>query len=549
MAKPPSHEQLELDECKTIKVADPEDQKPRDVGAVISERYQVTARLGAGGMSTVYQVKHLLLNKTYALKLLQHVSEKSVQRFQQEAKAATLLEHPNIVRVNDFGIADGQPFMTMECIEGDSLADLLKKSGPLAVDRMARLFGQICSGLAHAHEQGVVHRDLKPSNIIVRNTEAGEQAVIVDFGIAKILDDSSDDTVDKNSLTRTGDVFGTPLYMSPEQGQGHRVDARSDIYSLGCMMYESVTGHPPFQGDSVYQIIHKQITESPPPFPEKLRKTAAGRRLEAIILKALAKDPHDRHKYMVEISSALKGVESGEQGFWNDLKSFSSIISGRLKATERKNALTKLCLQLASVVAISSAIAFVTLPGEICRASANMQNYGRIVDIIHHMFNFREREDVFHTKDLYPLAAELKRRVRHSDEAQLQLLEAFDSSLNEAIQQSVYGTKEIKLTLRGDFSMETFKRMQSLRTKMGKIALYWSDANGKGLELVSHIQDKIVRTEQRLELCSYLLWLTLLAAPISEAFIAILLVNSMLSRKKADEEIKRSISNASHSIH
>lgn len=543
MAKTPSHEKIEIDESKTIKVADSEMPPPavKEEGALIADRYRVLHKLGSGGMSNVYQVRHLHLDKIYALKLLQQISEKSVQRFQQEAKAASLLEHPNIVRVHDFGVTEGQPFMTMDCVEGESLADLIKK-GPLAADRLARIFGQICSALAHAHEQGVIHRDLKPSNIIVKTTEGGgEQAIVVDFGIAKILEaaNSSDDTVDKHSLTRTGDVFGTPLYMSPEQSQGYNVDARSDIYSLACVMYEAATGSPPFRGDSIYHIIHKQITESPPPFPDHLRKTAEGRRLEAIILKALAKDPSDRHKYMVELSSDLKAVESGEKGLWSELRSFSSIISGRLKATERKNVLTKMSVQISAVLAVFAALAIITLPPEIIKGNAQIQKCKDIVQLEQSMFDFGKRVDVFHTAPLIGHIAELEKLKDKRDMVETKLLNHFIRSIKRTIRVSERKTNQVKETLNGPMNTETLSKLSGIRNTLAQIVLVWGESNTDGTKLVTYAQEKQFKTEQRVEILSLLLLLSLLIAPICEIVIATLLIGSWNSRRKALDEIKR----------
>ena len=158
--------------------------------AIFDEKYRVLEKIGEGGMSTVYKVQHILLNKTLALKVLHQMKGESLLRFHQEAKASSLLEHPNIVRVHISGIANGLPYMTMDYLEGLPLCDFNKSAGTLSIERMSRIFGQICSALAHAHERGIIHRDIKPSNIIVRTLEDGfEQAVVVDYGIAKVINE------------------------------------------------------------------------------------------------------------------------------------------------------------------------------------------------------------------------------------------------------------------------------------------------------------------------------------------------------------------------
>ena len=395
----PSHEKLELEE-PTIQAADffeqnlaglktldpeqidsarhPELIKASDTspGQTIAGKYEILEKLGAGGMSTVFKVRHLHLNKILALKLLHKANDQSsVQRFSQEAKASSLLEHPNIVRVHDFGVTgDGLPFMTMDCLQGPSLSELLRKEGSLSVESITKIFGQICLALAHAHAQGVVHRDIKPSNImIVGDSIDTEQAIVVDFGIAKIISDGNE------NLTQTGDIFGTPTYMSPEQCQGQRIDARSDIYSLGCVLYEAATGKPPFQADSVYHLIHKQITEAPAPFPDSLRKTQTGRQLEALVLKSMAKSPTDRHRYILELSSELKAIEYGTVGLLNEFGAIYRTFSARLRATERQVVLTKWTLKTGSVMALIIACLLVGLPAPIQEAQAEMK---RNLDII-----------------------------------------------------------------------------------------------------------------------------------------------------------------------
>lgn len=220
------------------------------VGKTIAGHYEIVSFLGEGGMSTVYKAKHILLDSIRAIKIL-HLPRagdgKILQRFQQEAKASFFLSHPNIVRVYDFGIEPSmqQPYLVMDCLEGKPLSNVLENE-PISSERAINIISQVCNALEHAHTKGIVHRDIKPANIILsKDASGGEIAQLVDFGIAKLINPE-----EGNDLTQTGEVFGTPLYMSPEQCLGRNVDKRSDIYSLGCVMYECLAGKPPFQGAS-----------------------------------------------------------------------------------------------------------------------------------------------------------------------------------------------------------------------------------------------------------------------------------------------------------
>jgi serine/threonine protein kinase len=231
--------------------------------------------------------------------------------------------------------------MLMDYLEGQSLAQKIKTEGPLSPDKAIHLFGQVAGALAHAHAEGIIHRDIKPSNIMIRTREDGtEQAVLVDFGIAKLQAAEELNQASNDKLTQTGDIFGTPQYMSCEQCLGQQVDERSDIYSFGCVMFESLTGKAPFSGDSVYEIIHKQINEAPPPFPKELRETLAGRRLEVVILRAMAKSPKNRQEYMLELASELQYC-AGSAGAMGEIKTILGRLSGRRRAAEGKAALTK----------------------------------------------------------------------------------------------------------------------------------------------------------------------------------------------------------------
>lgn len=267
------------------------------IGSLIAERLEILSLIGAGGMSTVYRAKHLLLDRIVAVKVMQvgKVDDHAVRRFQQEAKAATALNHPNIATVREFGMAEsGDPYLVMDYIEGTSLSDLIKQDGALSVERTKAIMTQVCAGLQHAHSLGIVHRDLKPANVmLLKDATGSETAKIVDFGIAKILQSDG-----KSELTKAGEIFGTPLYMSPEQGLGKTVDARSDIYSLGCMMYECLSGKPPFSAETALETLLQHTTEAPP-----LLKN--GGDVAHVIYRCLEKKPENRYESAEELSRAL----------------------------------------------------------------------------------------------------------------------------------------------------------------------------------------------------------------------------------------------------
>lgn len=267
------------------------------VGHVIGERLEILSAIGSGGMSTVYKAKHLLLNRIVAVKVMRadKASETAAIRFQQEAKAATTLNHPNIAAVREFGLTEsGDPYLVMDYIDGKSLADVLHQDGALLVDRTRKIMAQVCAGLDHAHSLGVVHRDLKPANIMLSTDESGiETARIVDFGIAKVL--QKDDQLE---VTRAGEIFGTPLYMSPEQGLGKTVDGRSDIYSLGCVMYECLSGKPPFVCSTALETLMQHSSE--PPAPLKV-----GGDLSKVVLCCLEKQPENRFQNAEQLRQSL----------------------------------------------------------------------------------------------------------------------------------------------------------------------------------------------------------------------------------------------------
>jgi len=278
-----------------------------DIG--LGERYEILSELGAGGMGTVYKVHDKAIDKIIAVKLLRNdlASDKKIlKRFHQEAVANKDLTHPNLVATYDDGATNsGVPYLTMDYIEGKDLATILREEIYISEQRALDIFSQTCEALTHAHAKNIVHRDVKPSNIIVSATEAGNDLVkVVDFGIAKILPSAD---LAEQALTSTGEVFGSPLYMSPEQGQGESMDMRSDIYSLGCVMYEALTGHVPFQGVNPVKTILKHLQQPPPAFPSDAN---ISKPLQDVIMRCLEKDPQCRYQSAADLQRDLEAIRS-----------------------------------------------------------------------------------------------------------------------------------------------------------------------------------------------------------------------------------------------
>lgn len=284
---------------------------------LLAKKYEFITVTGSGGMSVVYKARRQDNGEIVAIKMMHSLlmNDHALKRFQQEAKAITSLRHPNIINVHDFGVSEhGQPYMVMDFIEGNTLADVIKEKGGLTLDESLHRFIQLCDALEHAHEVGVLHRDLKPSNIMISNRDGNfADARIVDFGIAKLLD-KEDENNDSGHLTRTGELFGSPLYMSPEQCRGSQVDARTDIYSMGCVMYETLTGRPPLKGASMVETFVLQMTEVPMSLSNACPDKVFPDELEALIAKALAKDPDERFQSMTELEYALMQIQPDRPG-------------------------------------------------------------------------------------------------------------------------------------------------------------------------------------------------------------------------------------------
>ncbi len=274
------------------------------VGTVFADKYEMLDIIGGGGMGMVYRAKHQLMNRIVAIKILHKenvTSNDALKRFQIEAQAASALSMPNIISVYDFGVApSGQPYMVMDYLDGQSISDVLGTDGRFHLERALHIFIQICDALAHAHAKSIIHRDIKPSNIVLINLEGQQDFVkIVDFGIAKLLNADPD----SGNLTRTGEVFGSPAYMSPEQWKGHKLDARADIYSLGAVMYRCLSGTTMFEADDVLQLMYKQVTEMPASFASL--GVHLPTEIEQIVFKAIEKDPANRYQSMRELTAVL----------------------------------------------------------------------------------------------------------------------------------------------------------------------------------------------------------------------------------------------------
>jgi eukaryotic-like serine/threonine-protein kinase len=275
---------------------------PNQAPRVFSERYELNHLIARGGMAEVYRAHDRLLDRPVALKVLfpeLSVDRSFVERFRREAQAAANLSNPNIVPVFDWGEDSGTYFIVMEFIDGRPLSSILKSAGPLSTDRAADIGAHVATALGYAHKHGVIHRDVKPGNVLI--TDDG-LVKVTDFGIARAINT-------EESLTQTGAVMGTATYFSPEQAEGIGVDARSDIYSLGVVLFEMVTGRPPFLGDTPVAVASKHVRDMPPT-PREINP-AIEPTFEAIILKAMAKDPAHRYQTSEDLRADLLRFNEG----------------------------------------------------------------------------------------------------------------------------------------------------------------------------------------------------------------------------------------------
>jgi len=285
------------------------DEVPPDT--IIDSKFKIISLLGVGSLSVVYLAEHLYLQKSVALKIFKPVETDENARFariQQEAITLANISHPNIVGVTDLGITGTTPYIVQEFVKGMDLQELLKQEGCFSENRCIRLFSQLCEGIAFLHDCGIVHRDIKPANVIVSRGEDGsESAKLIDLGIAK--QDNPGGAL--HTFTTSGSIFGSPFYMSPEQCQGAKIDKRSDIYSLGCLMYEVLTGAPPFRGATMLLTLEKHIKEPAEPLSNRRKAAPVSHSLEMIVMKCLEKYPDNRFQSSSEVSQALKKLDRG----------------------------------------------------------------------------------------------------------------------------------------------------------------------------------------------------------------------------------------------
>lgn len=308
------------------------------IGTMLSGKYEILEKLGAGGMGLVYKAKHTLMKRMVAIKIMLPqliASVSALKRFKQEAQAASSLNHPNILTVYDFGVTpDGMPYLVMDFLEGTNLSKMLDANQHLPLDAAVDIFIQAASGLGHAHRKGIVHRDLKPANIMLVEWEGRKNFVkVVDFGMAKItgaVDGESED------LTKSGEVFGSPLYMSPEQCMGKTLDARSDIYSFGCVMYRVLTGVTAVSGQSAIECFSNHVSGVPRCFAEVVPDFQFPPGLEEIVFKAMAKEPEQRYQSMDELKDDL--VELARK----EMSGLYGTLSGSIYAQKETNSVASL---------------------------------------------------------------------------------------------------------------------------------------------------------------------------------------------------------------
>lgn len=306
-------------------------------GDLLEGRYQIEEPIGEGGVGVVYRALQLKLHRRVAVKLLLEAAsneETMRPRFQQEALTLAALSHPHIVSLTDYGLVRGRPFLVMELIEGRTLREILDEEGAFAPLRALMLLRQVVLALAYAHSLGIVHRDLKPANLIVQELPAYEHVKVLDFGMVKLLPGSYLDRGEQ--LTRIGFTFGTPAYMSPEHALGAEVDGRSDLYSIGILLFELLTGEKPFDGE-IQDILRHHLTSPVPRLEERRPELAMHEELQELIERALAKEADQRFASAIELLSefdariAQLSAEAADEAEYDEEAASAPALRGALE--------------------------------------------------------------------------------------------------------------------------------------------------------------------------------------------------------------------------
>jgi serine/threonine-protein kinase len=282
------------------------------IGRRLDGRYEIVGRLGAGGVGFVYRAKHVQLGRLVAIKVLQQFAATDPEwrrRFAREAKVLSALAHPNVVTVTDSGIDKGVPYLVMELLEGKTLGELLKE-GPMPPPRALDIARQVLRGLAFAHGKGIVHRDLKPANVFLQALpDQADHVRLLDFGMAKFLEGSGSRSLAEN-LTQVGVVCGTPAYMSPEQGKAEPVDARTDVYAAGVVLFELLTGRQPFRGDSFEDVMRSNLFDPIPSLADARPDLSIAAVLQPVIERSMAKKPMARFPDAASMLAALEAIDA-----------------------------------------------------------------------------------------------------------------------------------------------------------------------------------------------------------------------------------------------
>ena len=317
------------------------------VGEVVADRYELEELVGTGGMSSVFKARDRLLERQVALKILHEhylADADYVERFRNEARAVAQLAHPNIVTVIDRGEQDGRQFIVFEYVEGENLKQVVTRSGALPVREAVDLALQIARALGYAHQRGIVHRDVKPQNVILN--EDG-RAKVTDFGIARSLD--------VDGMTQTGTVLGTSDYIAPEQAQGQRVDEKTDVYSLGVVLYELLSGELPFRGEGFVAVAMQHVNEPPPSVLD--RRGDVPPRLALAIERAMAKRPEDRHASMDEFVADLEASLHDLDGYGDESERTLVVPAARRRGRSRRRRRPPIFLFLLALGVLAAAAA------------------------------------------------------------------------------------------------------------------------------------------------------------------------------------------------